>query len=92
MEATISLDNHSYDSALFYIISEDKVVAQTQPTPEGKVVLSGPLFGNQFSFKSDKKIASFQSSREGCKISSDEYSIEIPAGVTYIQFSEIKLR
>lgn len=73
------------------IQSESKTVAQTIPTESGSFVLSGPLFSEGFVLKFNKKVKSFSASKNNCTLSSDALSIEIPKGITYIQFNQIEM-
>ena len=73
------------------IESEKTVVAETIPESSGIFILSGPLFSDSFSLVFNSKIKSFKSSKSGCTISGDETKILVPAGITYVTFTEIIL-
>jgi len=92
VEGKIATENISFDEINIFIKSENKVVAQTIPTSSGNFVLSGPLFSEGFSVHFNEKIKSFSASKSNCSISEDSLSIIVPEDVSYIVFSEVKLK
>lgn len=92
VEGNVSSATVALDEVDLHLESQNKVIAQTKLTSGGHFVLSGPLFSEGFQLVSNKKIKSFTSSKPGCTISPDFFSINIPAGVTYVEFPNIELQ
>lgn len=76
----------------FSLLSDGKTIAQTTPTSNGTFVLSGPLLGQKFSFKSNKKIRSIVTSQSGLQFAADSLSVDVPSGVNYLFISKIEVK
>ena len=74
------------------IIDNSIPVAESVPQPSGDFILSGPLRSDSFSLEFNTKIKSFSATKKGFAISADSLQIIIPAGITYISFTDIKLK
>lgn len=91
VEGNVTSTNLEIGEIIIMIKSENTIVAETIPGGAGKFILSGPLFSDSFSLVFNSKIKSFKSSKSGCTISGDELQLLVPAGTTYITFTEIIL-
>ena len=76
---------------LVTIKSDNSIIAETVPSDDGSFILSGPLLIDNFSLVFNSKIKSFKSSKSGCTVSPDSFQILVPAGTTYLTFTEIVL-
>jgi len=76
-----------------HLVVDKKIIAETFPKESGSFVLAGPYEKGAYKLQlRNFKIKSFSTETQGCKISSDSLSIEIPDGVTYIIFNDITLK
>lgn len=76
-----------------HLVVDKKIIAETFPKESGSFVLAGPYEKGAYKLQlKNFKIKSFSTETQGCKISSDSLSIEIPDGVTYIIFNDITLK
>ena len=77
----------------FILLSIKKIIAESFPKESGSFVLAGPYDKGVYKLQlKDFKIKSFSTDTQGCKISNDSLSIEIPDGVTYVIFNDITLK
>ena len=75
------------------LVVDKKIIAESYPKESGSFVLAGPYNKGAYKLQlKDFKIKSFSTDTQGCKISSDSLSIEIPSGVTYVIFKDITLK
>jgi hypothetical protein len=75
------------------LVVNKKIIAETQPKESGSFVLAGPYEKGTYKLQLKSfKIQSFSTETQGCRISADSTSIEIPDGVTYIIFNDITLK
>lgn len=91
VEGNVTSTNLESAEITVTISSENTAVAVTIPESSGKFTVSGPLFSDSFSLVFNAKVKSFKSSKSGCTVSDDALSISVPAGTTYITFTEIIL-
>lgn len=76
-----------------HLVVNKKIIAESFPKESGSFVLAGPYDKGAYKLQlQDFKIRSFSTDTQGCKISSDSLSIEIPSGVTYVIFNDITLK
>lgn len=76
-----------------HLVVDKKIIAESFPKESGSFVLAGPYDKGAYKLQlKDFKIKSFSTDTQGCKISSDSLSIEIPDGVTYVIFNDITLK
>lgn len=76
-----------------HLVSNKKIIAESFPKESGSFVLAGPYDKGTYKLQlKNFKIKSFSTETQGCRISSDSLSIEIPDGVTYIIFNDITLK
>lgn len=76
-----------------HLIVNKKIIAESFPKESGSFVLAGPYDKGTYKLQlKDFKIKSFSTDTQGCKISNDSLSIEIPDGVTYVIFNDITLK
>ena len=76
-----------------HLIVNKKIIAESFPKESGSFVLAGPYDKGVYKLQlKDFKIKSFSTDTQGCKISNDSLSIEIPDGVTYVIFNDITLK
>lgn len=73
------------------IVDQNKIVAETAIDADGSFKLSGPISGEGFAFVSTEKISSFDVDKNGLTLSADALKINVPKGITYLKFNEIKL-
>ena len=73
------------------IEQNNRIVAEAFLDKDGTFKLSGPISNEGYSITSPEKIASFSSDQQGLILSTDQLSIAVPAGNTYLKFNEIKL-
>lgn len=75
------------------LVVDNKIIAESYPKESGSFVLAGPYNKGAYKLQlKDFKIKSFSTDTQGCKISNDSLSIEIPDGVTYVIFNDITLK
>ncbi|WP_333850883.1 hypothetical protein [Epilithonimonas sp.] len=76
-----------------HLVVNKKIIAESFPKESGSFVLAGPYDKGAYKLQlKDFKIKSFSTDTQGCKISNDSLSIEIPDGVTYVIFNDIILK
>lgn len=75
-----------------HLIVNKKIIAESFPKESGSFVLASSDKGAYKLQLKDFKIKSFSTDTQGCKISNDSLSIEIPDGVTYVIFNDITLK
>lgn len=76
-----------------HLVVDKKIIAESFPKESGSFVLAGPYDKGAYKFQlKNFKIKSFSTDTQGCKISRDSLSIEIPDGVTYVIFDDIVLK
>lgn len=91
VEGNVTSTKFQFDEIIVIINSENTNIAETIPGSSGNFILSGPLLSDTFSLVFNAKIKSFKSSKSGCNISADGLQIMVPAGITYLTFTEIIL-
>ena len=91
LEGKITATHLQFAEITAMIKSENTIVAETIPSYSGNFTLSGPLLSDSFSLVFNSKIKSFNASKSGCTISNDSLQIMVPAGITYITFTNIIL-
>lgn len=92
VEGKISESKLPFSKISVKIIDNSSAIAETYPKPSGDFALSGPLFSDSFSLEFNTKIKSFSASKSGLEISADSLQIIVPAGISYISFTDIKLK
>ncbi len=91
VEGKVSSTQFEMPQISVLINSENTIVGEAIPDGSGNFTVSGPLFSDSFSLVFNSKIKSFKTAKSGCAISGDEMQILVPAGTTYITFTEIIL-
>ncbi|MPT32544.1 MAG: hypothetical protein E2600_12965 [Chryseobacterium sp.] len=93
VEGKITYSDAKFLEDPIHLVKDKKIIAETFPKESGSFVLAGPYDKGTYKFQlKNFKIRSFSTDTQGCKISSDSLSIEIPDGVTYIIFNDITLK
>ena len=92
VEGKITASTLQFEDINITIKDGKTIVAETIPTNSGDFILSGPLLSDSFSLVFNSKIKSFKASKSGTSVSADSMQIIVPAGTTYINFNEIKLK
>lgn len=74
------------------ILNKNTVAAQTGINAAGEFVASGPIETEGFTLHFSHKIENFKTDAAGLSLSTDQYNILVPKGLTYVKFSEIKIK
>lgn len=72
--------------------SGENIIAETETSVNRSFVVSGPLISENFQIKLNHPIASFHTKTNGCKLSEDSMTIEMPNQVSYVKFDSLILR
>ncbi|MGZ5285238.1 MAG: hypothetical protein ACXWB4_06270 [Kaistella sp.] len=80
-----------YNKFSFRIVSDNVIVAETMLEADGNFKLSGPIGNAGFLLISTEKMKSFNTDKAGLSLSADGLQINVPAGITYLKFTEIVL-
>ncbi|WP_312824050.1 hypothetical protein [Epilithonimonas sp.] len=92
-EGKITYSDAKFLEDPIHLVKDKKIIAETYPKESGSFVLAGPYDKGAYKFQlKNFKIKSFSTDTQGCKISRDSLSIEIPDGVTYVIFDDIVLK
>lgn len=92
-EGKITYSDAKFLEDPIHLVKDKKIIAETYPKESGSFVLAGPYNKGTYKLQlKNYKIKSFSTEASGCKISGDSLSIEIPDGVTYIIFDDIRLK
>lgn len=92
-EGKITYSDAKFLEDPIHLVKDKKIIAETYPKESGSFVLAGPYDKGAYKLQlKNFKIKSFSTDTQGCKISNDSLSIEIPDGVTYVIFNDITLK
>ena len=90
-EGKITFTNIDVPKYRLQIVDQNKIVAETTIDAAGNFKISGPISNEGFTLVSNEKISSFDVDRNGLTLSADSLKINVPKGITYLKFNEIKL-
>lgn len=92
-EGKITYSDAKFLEDPIHLVKDKKIIAETYPKESGSFVLAGTYDKGAYKLQlKNFKIKSFSTDTQGCKISNDSLSIEIPDGVTYVIFDDIVLK
>ncbi|MFC0342694.1 hypothetical protein [Epilithonimonas hispanica] len=92
-EGKITYSDAKFLEDPIHLVKDKKIIAETYPKESGSFVLAGPYDKGAYKLQlKNFKVKSFSTDTQGCKISNDSLSIEIPDGVTYVIFNDITLK